>query len=141
MKTYYAFFDPDCPLCQRLKVWLVAQPQRHPLRLIPRNDPEVERRFPDIGKWLQTDDLVVASSAGEIWVGPPAWLTILYTLEDHWEWSFRLAAPELQHLAFRAINHLSNSRAAVSKWFGPTDLDAPYGGEACASGCQIDAAE
>jgi predicted DCC family thiol-disulfide oxidoreductase YuxK len=133
MKCYYVFYDDGCPLCQRIKAWLEEQPQRFPLHLLARADPQVGQRFPGITPWFAHDDLVVASSEGDVWVGPPAWLTVLYTLEDHWEWAFRLTSPPLQQTAFSMIDSLSRNRAVVAGWMGSHQSSDP----SCRDRCKI----
>ena len=133
MNTYYVFYDGACPFCRRIKDWLEAQPQRYPLRLVAREDPAVNRDFPGVREWFQWDQVVVVSSAGELWVGGPAWLTVLYALEDYWEWAFRLAAPELQDTAFKVIYQLSLRRAWISRLMKYDDEDEAA--EARPGGC------
>jgi predicted DCC family thiol-disulfide oxidoreductase YuxK len=114
MKSYYIFYDDQCPICQRARQWIERQATRFPVHLISRVDPVNAQRFPGIRPWLETDELVVASSDGEVWCGAPAWLVVLYTLEDHWEWSFRLASPALQPAVYKLIDQLSQNRIALA---------------------------
>src|SRR5688572_15684189 len=69
-------YDPSCVLCRRCAAWLAGQPTYVKLELLPCTCIEAESRYAGI-PWLG-DELVVVSDAGEIWVGPAAFLTCLW---------------------------------------------------------------
>jgi hypothetical protein len=57
---------------------------------------------------------VVVGDAGEVWVGPAAFLVCLWALCGWREWSFRLAGPTFAPLAERFFLLVSSRRRAVA---------------------------
>lgn len=114
-------YDPSCALCQRCAAWLTGQPSYVELRLMPSSGSEAVARYGNI-PWLG-DELVVVGDAGEIWVGPAAFLTCLWALVEWREWSYRLAGDAFAPLAERFFLMLSNRRKAVSILLGSSCRD------------------
>ena len=105
-------FDPTCALCQHCCRWMLEQPSYVELRFLPCTGEEAKAQFGDL-PWL-SDELIVVGDAGEVWVGPAAFLTCLWALVSFREWSFRLAGPAFAPLAERFFLALSSRRRAVS---------------------------
>lgn len=105
-------FDPSCALCQRCCSWMLEQESFVDLRFVACDGPEARARYGDL-PWL-ADELIVVGDAGEVWVGPAAFLTCLWALVAWREWSYRLAGPGFAPLAERFFLALSNRRRAVS---------------------------
>src|SRR4029453_19298010 len=92
--------------------WCVGQAQSLLLSLVGCRGAEARARYGDI-PWLG-DELVVVGDGGEVWVGPAAFLTCLWALEDYREWSYRLAGPAFAPLARRFFLLLSSNRSAIA---------------------------
>ncbi len=116
MKNLYVLFDQDCALCRTCSGWLAQQPAFIPLHFIPLQSPDLERRFPGVGKLDFREKLVVVSDEGAFYQGPNAWIICLYALRDYREWSFRLAHPALLPFARRACELVARNRLALSRW-------------------------
>jgi predicted DCC family thiol-disulfide oxidoreductase YuxK len=114
-RSLTVLFDPACSLCQRCRVWMLAQVSYVPLHFLACTSDEARRWFGDI-PWLE-DELVVVGDGGEVWAGPAAFLTCLWALRDWREWSIRLAAPGLAPLARWLFHVLSSQRRSVAKLF------------------------
>jgi predicted DCC family thiol-disulfide oxidoreductase YuxK len=108
-------FDPACALCQRCRSWMLGQATYVALDFLPCTAAEARARYGDI-PWLG-DELVVVSDAGEVWVGPAAFLTCLWALVAWREWSYRLAGPAFAPLAERFFHALSSRRRSLARFF------------------------
>lgn len=111
-KTLTVLFDPACPLCRRCRDWMLTQPAYLPIRFVACTTEQARREFGEI-PWLG-DELVVVSDTYEIWVGPAAFLTCLWALEDWREWSFSLAGPAFAPLAERFFQTISAHKLSLS---------------------------
>lgn len=108
-------FDPGCALCRRCRDWMLRQDTYVPLTFLACTATEARSRFGDL-PWLG-DELIVVSDAGEVWIGPAAFLTCLWALSEYRAWSYRLAAPAFAPLAERFFLLLSDKRRALSHLF------------------------
>lgn len=108
-------FDPGCSLCRRCRDWMLRQPSYVPIRFVASTGEQAKRDFGEI-PWLG-DELVVIGDRGELWVGPAAFLTCLWALEEWREWSFRLSGPAFAPLAERFFLALSSRRRTISMLF------------------------
>jgi predicted DCC family thiol-disulfide oxidoreductase YuxK len=108
MEPLTVLYDATCPLCVRCRDWLASEPQIIPLRLLPRDHPDVRRVFPTLD--TAADELLVVSDSGDVWRGDAAFLTCLFALEGYRSWAHRLARPALRPLVRRAFDLLSGNR-------------------------------
>jgi len=113
-KALTVLFDPFCSLCQRCRDWMLTQPAYLPMKFVACTSEEARTRFGSI-PWLG-DELVVVSDQSEIWVGPAAFLTCLWALEDWREWSFRLSGPAFAPLAERFFHAVSARRKSLASF-------------------------
>lgn len=105
-------YDPGCRLCLRCRAWMLSQESYVELRFIPATSKEARAEFGDL-PWLG-DELVVVGDAGEVWVGPAAFLTCLWALTEWRAWSYRLAEPGLASLAERFFLLVSSNRRRLA---------------------------
>ena len=116
MKTLYVLYDERCALCKQLKQWLLVQRSWVGLSMIPAGSPKAKAMFPGLEKIAGTNDLVVVSDLGEVYLNNHAWIMCLYALEEYRDWALRLASPLLLPLARQAFESLSKNRQAISRW-------------------------
>lgn len=74
-------FDDTCAFCVRCQAWLGRQRQLVPLELLARGSAEAHLRYGALGEL--SDQLVVVSDAGDVWVGPDAFTMCLWALAEH----------------------------------------------------------
>ena len=55
-------------------------------------------------------DLTVISDQGAVYLGPKAWLMVLWSLSRYRDWSYRLASPELLPTTRRVVSLVSQHR-------------------------------
>lgn len=111
-KTLTVLFDPLCPLCRRCRDWMLTQPAYLPIRFVACTSEQARHEFGAI-PWLG-DELVVVSDTHDVWVGPAAFLTCLWALEDWREWSYSLAGPAFAPLAERFFHMISANKKSLS---------------------------
>lgn len=116
MKTLYVLYDPKCALCQRLKDWLLVQRSWMGLSLVPAGSEKARRMFPTLQEVASTNDLVVVSDEGQVYLNNNAWIMALYALVDYRDWARRLAHPALLPLVRQAFATISRNRYAISRW-------------------------
>jgi hypothetical protein len=73
--------------------------------------------------WLG-EELIVVSDAGDVWVGPAAFIICLWALRDWRDWSYTLSGPTLLPLAARFFHMISARRRRIGALLGPTRCDA-----------------
>jgi predicted DCC family thiol-disulfide oxidoreductase YuxK len=98
-------YDETCALCHRCRHWLEMQPTLVELEFVAAGSEEARRRYGGL-PWLGAE-LVVASAAGEVWVGPAAFLMALWATEEFRPWSYRLSGRHFAPLAewfFRTVS-------------------------------------
>jgi predicted DCC family thiol-disulfide oxidoreductase YuxK len=115
-------FDPGCALCRHCRDWMLEQPAYVPLTFLECTRDVARARYGDI-PWLG-DELVVVGDAGEVWVGPAAFLMCLWALVGWREWSMRRASPGLAPLAARFFHFVSSRRAGLASLL---ERDCPEG--------------
>lgn len=118
MKNLYVLYDDRCALCKRLRDWLLVQRSWMGLSMIPAGSTRAKAMFPALEQIAGTNDLVVISDAGEVYLNNHAWIMCLYALEEYHAWAMRLASPLLLPLARQAWETLSKNRHAISRWIG-----------------------
>ena|ERR1044071_3724134 len=106
-------YDPDCGLCRRVHQWLNEVPKLVELDLIPIKSDEARLRFPSFNHELTTKDLTVISDEGAVYLGPKAWLMVLWALSSYREWSYRLCTPELLPTTRRVVSLISQYRYQI----------------------------
>lgn len=121
MTKLYVLYDPKCELCLRLKDWLIGQRRWLELEMIPAGSEIAKQMFPDLGQIASSDDLVVISDEGNVYLNNRAWIMCLYALENYRSWSLRLAHPILLPLARQAFDTLSKNRHTISLWLAGKD--------------------
>lgn len=60
-------------------------------------------------------DLTVISDQGAVYLGPKAWLMVLWSLSRYRDWSYRLASPELLPTTRRVVSLVSQHRYHISR--------------------------
>src|SRR5437899_5552472 len=127
MKTLYVLYDPKCELCLRLKDWLLVQRSWLGLCVVLAGSEKVKRMFPSLETMASTNDLVVVSDEGQVYLNDRAWIMAMYALEEYRDWARRLAHPLLMPLARQAFATISRNRHAVSRWLRVADPEALAG--------------
>jgi hypothetical protein len=106
-----------------------------PLRFLPCGSAEARDTYGAV-PWLG-EELVIVGDAGEVWVGPAAFLVALWALVEWREWSFRISGPELAPLAERFFHAISSNRKTIASLVRPPFARA-IGTEACDNGtCKV----
>ena len=108
-------YDPSCGLCRRVHDWLTDLPKLVELELVPIKSDEARRRFPTLNHELTSNDLTVISDEGAVYLGPKAWIMVLWALSGYREWSYRLSSPELLPTARRVVSMISQHRYQISR--------------------------
>src|SRR5215510_14740954 len=127
MNTLYVLYDPKCALCQRLKDWLLGQPSWLRLCVVPAGSKKAREMFPTLDQIASTNDLVVISDEGQVYLNDRAWIMAMYALEEYREWARRLTHPLLMPLAPQAFAAVSRNRYAFSQWLRVADPEALAG--------------
>ncbi len=107
-------YDETCALCRRARDWLLGQPCRLPVELIPAGSAMARRRYGSL-PWVG-QELVVADDLGNVWIGPAAFLTCLWATVRYRKWAYLLSAPALAPFAERFFIHVSKRRDRWSAW-------------------------
>ena len=115
MAALTVLYDPHCALCRRVQGWLAEQPKLIELRLIPIKTDAARRRFPQLNHEMTATDLTVVSDRGAVYIGPKAWLMVLWALTRYRDWSYRLASPELLPTTRRVVSLISQHRYQISR--------------------------
>lgn len=121
MTKLYVLYDSKCELCLRLKDWLIGQRSWLELEMVPAGSTLALQMFPQLGQFASTDDLVVISDEGNVYLNNRAWIMCLYALENYRSWSLRLSHPLLLPLARQAFDTLSKNRHRISLWLAAKD--------------------
>ena len=108
-------YDPSCGLCRRVHGWLTDLPKLVELDLVPIKSEEARRRFPSLNHELTSRDLTVISDDGAVYLGPKAWIMVLWALSSYREWSYRLSSPELLPTTRRVVSMISQNRYQISR--------------------------
>lgn len=108
-------YDPSCGLCRRVHDWLTDLPKLVELELVPIKSDEARRRFPSLNHELTSNDLTVVSKEGAVYLGPKAWIMVLWALSGYREWSYRLSSPELLPTTRRVVSMISQHRYQISR--------------------------
>ena len=115
MLSLTLLYDPECGLCRRVQGWLADQPKLVELRMIPIKTEAARRRYPQLNHDLTAKDLTAISDRGDVYLGPKAWLMVLWTLARYREWSYRLATPDLLPTTRRVVSMVSQHRYSISR--------------------------
>ena len=91
MPRLTVLYDPTCGLCRRSHEWLVQQRKLVELVFVPCKSTEARQRFPRLDHELTSKDLTVVGEHGEVYMGPKAWLMVLWALSQYREWAYRLS--------------------------------------------------
>jgi predicted DCC family thiol-disulfide oxidoreductase YuxK len=118
MPKLYVLYDARCDLCDRLKNWLLEQSCWLEMETIPAGSELARQMFPGLERIASSDDLVVISDDGSVYLNNHAWIMCLYALEEYRSWSYRLAHPLLLPLVRQAFTSLSKNRYTISRWLG-----------------------
>ena len=108
-------YDPSCGLCRRVHDWLIDLPKLVELELVPIKSDEARRRFPSLNHELTSNDVTVISDEGAVYLGPKAWIMVLWALSSYREWSYRLSSPELLPTTRRVVSMISQHRYQISR--------------------------
>jgi predicted DCC family thiol-disulfide oxidoreductase YuxK len=116
MQKLYVLYDPKCGMCERLRDWLLVQRSWIGLSVIASGSEKARRLFPGLEKIASTEDLVVISDEGNVYLNNHAWIMVLYALEDYRDWARRLTHPLLMPMVRQAWAMISNNRHTISRW-------------------------
>ena len=105
-------YDAACPLCLRCRDWLTHQAAYVPLELVAADSPGARTRYGNLPQ--RGSELVVVSDAGDVWIGPAAFLMCLWALRQWRSWSYRLSGPAFAPMAERFFLAVSRNRGALS---------------------------
>ena len=108
-------YDPSCGLCRRVHDWLTDLPMLVELELVPIKSDQARHRFPSLNHELTSNDLTVISDEGAVYLGPKAWIMVLWALSGYREWSYRLSSPELLPTTRRVVSMISQHRYQISR--------------------------
>lgn len=111
-RALLVLYDPGCALCRRCREWMMRQQHFVPLTFLACTGDEARARFGDL-PWLG-DELIVVGDGGETWVGPAAFLTCLWALQEWRAWSYRLSGPAFAPLAERFFHAVSSRRRGIA---------------------------
>ena len=117
-------YDERCAFCLRCRDWLASQPCLVEVELLPAGSEEAFARYGSV-PWLR-EELVVADEAGQVWVGPAAFLVCLWATAKYRSLSFTLARPGFAKHAEKVFVHVSKRRGRWSEWLSRRDPDCSY---------------
>lgn len=120
MSALTVLYDPDCGLCRRAHEWLAQQRKLIELIFVPCKSAEARRRFPHLDHDLTAKDLTVIGDQGAVYLGPKAWLMVLWALVQYREWAYRLSSPELLPTTRRVVSLISQNRSQIGRVAGLT---------------------
>ncbi|MEX2457582.1 MAG: DCC1-like thiol-disulfide oxidoreductase family protein [Actinomycetota bacterium] len=123
-RSLTVLYDERCRFCRRCRDWLLTQPCRVAVELLPAGSEEARRRYGDV-PWLR-NELVVVDDAGRVWAGPAAFLVCLWATAKYRPWAFVLARPRLSPYTSRFFRFVSARRDRLSTWFGKDDPDCSW---------------
>lgn len=118
MTALTVLYDQNCGLCRRAHEWITQQRKLIELVFVPCNSDEARRLFPLLDHDLTTRDLTVISNRGEVYMGPKAWLMVLWSLSQYREWSYRLASPALLPTTRNVVSIISKHRFQIGRVAG-----------------------
>ena len=76
--------------------------------------------IPHLDHDLTAKDLTVIGDQGQVYMGPKAWLMVLWALAQYREWSYRLSSPELLPTTRRVVSLISQNRYQIGRVTGLT---------------------
>lgn len=115
MAALTVLYDPTCGLCRRAHEWLAQQRKLVELVFVPCKSAEARQRFPQLDHELTAKDLTVIGDQGAVYIGPKAWLMVLWALAQYREWAYRLSTPELLPTTRKVVSVISQSRYQISR--------------------------
>ena len=118
MSELTVLYDPNCGLCRRAHEWLAQQGKLVELAFVPCKSEEARRRFPQLDHNLTAKDLTVIGDRGQVYLGPKAWLMVLWALSQYREWAYRLSSPELLPTTRRVVSLISQNRYQIGRVTG-----------------------
>jgi predicted DCC family thiol-disulfide oxidoreductase YuxK len=116
MEKLYVLYDSKCEFCERLKDWILVQRSWLGIAVIPAGSEKARKMFPELEQLASTNDLVVVSDDGQVFLNDRAWIMVFYALEEYREWAYRLAHPLLMPLARQAYAAIARNRYTISRW-------------------------
>jgi predicted DCC family thiol-disulfide oxidoreductase YuxK len=122
MTALTVLYDPNCGLCRRAHEWLEQQRKLIELIFVPCQSEEARIRFPHLDHNLTANDLTVIGDRGEVFMGPKAWLMVLWALAQYREWSYRLSSPALLPTTRRVVSTISQHRYQIGRAVGRTKV-------------------
>lgn len=109
-KALTILYDESCKLCRRARDWLLTQPCRVPVELLPAGAPRVRDRYAWLAPWMGRE-LVVVDERGRAWVGPAAFLVCFWATARYRSVSYNLARPGRAPIAERLFRFVSKKRS------------------------------
>lgn len=121
MQKLYVLYDPKCEICRRLKDWILVQRSWIGIAVLEAGSEKAGRLFPELEQIATSEDLVVISDEGSVYLNDRAWIMVLYAMVEYCEWAARLTHPLLLPLARQAFAALSKNRHTLSNWLTAKD--------------------
>jgi predicted DCC family thiol-disulfide oxidoreductase YuxK len=106
-------YDASCALCARCRAFMEREPAYVALEFVPSHSRDALTRFGADGR---SEQLVVVSDDGRVWVGAAAFIVCFWSLVRFRELSYVLAGP-LSPLAERFFRVLSAERGKIAALF------------------------
>ncbi|MGW1996318.1 thiol-disulfide oxidoreductase DCC family protein [Embleya sp. NPDC001921] len=136
-------YDAECPLCTALSDWIARQPTLLAVDLLPAGSPRARNRYPELDHAATVRELTVVGSAGEVWSGPAAWITVAWALRAYRGLSYRLATPMGMPMARAAVLAAARIRAVTRRQPLPPYPDEdpylePWTVVACGDRCELE---
>jgi predicted DCC family thiol-disulfide oxidoreductase YuxK len=117
-------YDERCGFCLRCRDWLLTQPCRVEVELLPAGSELVRDRYGTL-PWLG-HELVVVDDRGHAWIGPAAFITCLWATARYRKWAYLLSRPRMAPFADRFFLFVSKRRGTFSGWFSRQDPDCSW---------------
>ena len=112
-------YDEHGALCRACRDWLGSQRTYLPLELLAAGSPAAKARY-GVMPWLG-EELVVVNELGEAWVGPAAFVMVLWATRRYRTWSYRISGPAFAPMAERFFRSISKRRALWGGYLAADD--------------------
>ncbi|MFF5854709.1 DUF393 domain-containing protein [Streptomyces sp. NPDC012751] len=115
-------YDAESAPCAHLRGWLARRPRLVPLEPLPAGSAEASARFPGLDPRATGAEIIVVGDFGQVYLGPRAWIVLLWALREYRPLAHRLATPSGAKSARRAV-------LDAAKWREPPRRDPRWGGQ------------
>lgn len=112
-------YDETCALCRRARDWLLTQPCLVPVTLMAAGSLEAKKRY-GATPWLGRQ-LVAVDQEGNAWVGPSAFIAVIWATKRYRSWAYRLSRPGMRPYAEAFFDWISKRRTHIGHWLGRSE--------------------